>query len=99
MPRTLSSGPPRSKAGRRLAGPLRTWPAEPQWLERALAARMRRQQILDRTDGTAPRLIAVLTEASLLYRRGSQADRRAQIAHLAAVSRRPNVELRLLRLA
>jgi len=78
---------------------LSTWPAEPGWRERALAARLRRQRILDRADGTAPRLIAVLTEASLLYRWGSQADRRAQIAHLAAVSRRPNVELRLLRLA
>jgi len=78
---------------------LDTWPAEPQWRERALAARMRRQQILDRTDGTAPRLVAVLTEASLLYRWGSQQDRRAQIGHLAAVSRRPNVELRLLRFA
>jgi len=78
---------------------LSTWPTEPQWRERALAARLRRQRILDRADGTAPRLIAVLTEASLLYRWGSQQDRRAQIAHLAAMSRRPNVELRLLRFA
>jgi len=42
------------------------WP--PPWRERALAARLRRQQILDRADGTAPRLVAVITEASLLYR-------------------------------
>jgi len=70
------------------------WP--PQWRERALAARLRRQQILDRADGTAPRLVAVITEASLLYRWGSQPDRRAQIAHLAAMSRRPGVELRML---
>ena len=55
--------------------------------ERALAARLRRQQILDRADGTAPRLVAVITEASLLYRWGS-AHRRAQVAHLAAASRR-----------
>jgi hypothetical protein len=73
------------------------WP--PQWSERALAARMRRQQILDRADGTAPRLVAVLTEASLMYRWGSQDDRRAQVAHLAAMSRRPSIELRLLRFA
>lgn len=73
------------------------WP--PQWSERALAARMRRQQILERADGTAPRLVAVLTEASLMYRWGSQDDRRAQIAHLAAMSRRPSIELRLLRFA
>ena len=71
----------------------------PQWQERALAARLRRQQILDRADGTAPRLVAVITEASLMYRWGSQQDRQAQVAHLAAMSRRPNVELRLLRFA
>ena len=71
----------------------------PAWRERAMEARLRRQQILDRTDGTAPRLIAVITEASLMYHVGSPADRRNQIAHLAAMSRRPNVELRLLRFA
>ena len=74
-------------------------PGDERWRERALAARLRRQQILDRSDGTVPRLVAVVTEASLLYRWGSQADRRAQVAHLAAVSRRPAVELRLLRFA
>ena len=74
-------------------------PTSPQWRERALAARMRRQQILDRADGTAPRLAAVLTEASLMYRWGSQQDRRAQAAHLAAMSRRRSVEVRLLRFA
>jgi transcriptional regulator with XRE-family HTH domain len=73
------------------------WPAR--WQERALDARLRRQQILDRADGTAPRLVAVITEASLMYRWGSQQDRQAQVAHLAAMSRRPNVELRLLRFA
>jgi hypothetical protein len=78
---------------------LATGPTSPQWRERALAARMRRQQILDRADGTAPRLVAVLTEASLMYRWGSQDDRRAQVAHLAAMSRRRSVEVRLLRFA
>jgi transcriptional regulator with XRE-family HTH domain len=73
------------------------WP--PQWRERSLAARLRRQQILDRADGTAPRLVAVITEASLLYRWGSREDRRTQVAHLAAMSRRPSVELRMLRFA
>jgi transcriptional regulator with XRE-family HTH domain len=68
----------------------------PQWRHRALDARLRRQQILDRADGTAPRLVAVLTEASLRYHWGTRADHRAQLAHLAAMSRRPNVELRLL---
>ena len=74
-------------------------PTSPQWRERALAARMRRQQILDRADGTSPRLAAVLTEASLMYRWGSQQDRRAQAAHLAAMSRRRSMEVRLLRFA
>jgi hypothetical protein len=74
-------------------------PWDERWRERALAARLRRQQILDRADGTAPRLVAVITEASLLYQWGSQQERRAQVAHLAAVSRRPNVELRMLRFA
>jgi hypothetical protein len=70
-------------------------PAE--WQERAKEARLRRQQVLDRVDGTAPQLVAVVTEASFLYRWGTQADRRAQATHLAEASRRPNVELRLLR--
>lgn len=69
----------------------------PEWREGAKDARLRRQQILDRTDGTAPRLVAVLTEASLLYRWGTQAERRAQVTHLAEASRRPSIELRLLR--
>lgn len=72
-------------------------PRPPVWRKRALEARLRRQEILNRTDGTAPRLIAVVTEASLMYRWGTQADRRGQVAHLATVSRRPNVELRLAR--
>lgn len=70
-----------------------------QWRERALAARLRRQQILDRADGTAPRLVAVITEASLMYQWGSRADRRAQVAHLAGMGGRPGTELRLLRFA
>jgi transcriptional regulator with XRE-family HTH domain len=74
-------------------------PWSAQWRERALEARLRRQQILDRTDGTAPRVVAVITEAALMYRWGTPDDRRAQIGHLAALSARPNIELRLLRFA
>ncbi len=73
------------------------WSAE--WQERAIAARLRRQEILTRTDGTVPRLVVVITEACLLYRWGSAADRVAQLEQLIAVSGRPNVELRLLRFA
>jgi hypothetical protein len=69
----------------------------PAWRERAKEARLQRQQVLDRADATAPRLVAVITEASLLYRWGTQAERRAQVAHLVAMSRRPNMEIRLLR--
>jgi transcriptional regulator with XRE-family HTH domain len=67
------------------------------WRGRAMETRQRRQELLDRTDGTAPGLVAVITEASLLYRWGSQDERRAQMTHLVQMSRRPGVELRLLR--
>ena len=56
-----------------IAALLELGPREPAWRERALAARLRRQHILDRADGTAPRLVAVITEASLMYRWGTQA--------------------------
>jgi hypothetical protein len=69
----------------------------PAWRERAQETRLHRQLILERKDATAPRLVAVITEASLMYRWGTQAERRAQVGHLVAMSRRPNVELRLLR--
>ena len=69
------------------------------WRTRAQEARLRRQRVLDRDDGTSAELVAVLTEASLLYRWGTRDERRAQIAHLVTMSRRPNVELRLLRFA
>jgi len=68
------------------------------WRERAGQARLRRQQVLCRTDGTAPRLIAVVTEASLLCQWGTRDERRAQVRHLAEASGLPNVELWLLRL-
>lgn len=67
------------------------------WRRRAREARLRRQEILHRDDGTAPELVAVITEASLLYRWGVCDERREQVAYLADVSRRPGVELRLLR--
>jgi hypothetical protein len=76
---------------------MRTAARPPVWQRRALESRQRRQEILDRADGTAPRLVAVITEASLLYRWGTKEDRREQIEHLAEASRRPNVELRIQR--
>jgi transcriptional regulator with XRE-family HTH domain len=69
----------------------------PAWRERALQTRLRRQEILDRTGGTVPRLSAVITEASLMYRWGTRADRYEQAIHLATIGSRPNVELRIQR--
>jgi len=76
---------------------LKTGPRPPGWRRKAVEARLRRQEILDRPDGTAPRLSVVITEASLLYRWGMHEDRREQIEHLAEVSRRHGVELRIQR--
>lgn len=78
-----------------LRGSLRS----PTWQRKAIEARLRRQEILDRTDGTAPYVVAVITEASLMYRWGTAADRRDQILHLVELSKRPNIELRIQRFA
>ena len=69
----------------------------PAWRRKGVAARLRRQEILDRADGTVPRLSVVITEASLRYRWGMHSDRREQIEHLAEMSRRRNIELRIQR--
>jgi hypothetical protein len=82
-----------------MAAQLTDGPRSPVWCRKAREARLRRQRILDRADGTAPRLTAVLTEASLLYRWGTREDRGAQLAHLARMSRRRDVELRIQRFA
>lgn len=71
----------------------------PSWRRRVRETRLRRQQILGRADGAAPRLVAVITEASLLYRWGTRTDRRDQIIHLAEMGNRPNVQLRIQRFA
>jgi len=78
---------------------LRTGPRSPAWRQKALETRLRRQEILSRTGPTAPKVVAVITEASLLFRWGTRADQYEQIAHLAEVSGRPNVELRIQRFA
>jgi Domain of unknown function (DUF5753)/Helix-turn-helix domain len=76
---------------------LKTGPRPPAWRRRAVEARLRRQEILDRVDETAPRLSVVITEASLLYRWGRREDRLEQIEHLANMSRRRNIELHIQR--
>jgi hypothetical protein len=75
----------------------RASPRPPAWRERAIETRQRRQEILERRNAPAPELVAVITEASLLYRWGTQAERRDQVAHLAEMSRKPGVELRIQR--
>jgi transcriptional regulator with XRE-family HTH domain len=72
---------------------------QPPWRERALEARLRRQKILERPEGAAPHLVAVVTEASLMYRWGTRAERRAQVAHLVEGGRRDKIDVRLLRFA
>ena len=69
----------------------------PAWVRKAVKARLRRQEILDRPDSTAPRLSVVITEASLRYRWGMHEDRREQIEQLAELSKRRSVELRIQR--
>jgi transcriptional regulator with XRE-family HTH domain len=69
----------------------------PAWREKVLATRLRRQEILQRSEGTAPALNAVITEASLMYRWGTRADRYEQVVHLTEIGRRHNVELRIQR--
>jgi transcriptional regulator with XRE-family HTH domain len=76
---------------------LKTGPRSPAFRRKAVQARLRRQEILDRPDISAPRLSAVITEASLLYRWGMHDDRREQIEHLAEMSRRRTIELRIQR--
>jgi hypothetical protein len=78
---------------------MRSGARSPAWQRKALETRQRRQEILDRTDRTAPKLIVVITEATLLYQWGTREDRREQIEHLIEMGRRPNVELRIQRFA
>jgi hypothetical protein len=76
---------------------LRSSPRPPAWRRKGVKARLLRQEILDRTGPTLPRVSVVITEASLLYKWGMAADRREQIEHLADLSRRRNIDLRIQR--
>jgi transcriptional regulator with XRE-family HTH domain len=70
----------------------------PAWRRRAIEARLRRQQILDRHRASS-QLEAVIAEASLLYRWGNRTERRDQFLHLLEVGENPNVRLYLQRFA
>jgi hypothetical protein len=76
---------------------LHAGPRPPAWRRKAVEARQRRQEILDRADGTTPKFSAVITEASLLYRWGAREDRRQQIEHLIDLSARRDLDLRIQR--
>src|ERR1700690_444732 len=76
---------------------MRAGPRPPSYRRRALESRLRRQEVLDRKDGSAPMFSAVITEASLLYRWGMREDRREQIEHLVTMSHRRNVQLHIQR--
>jgi len=69
----------------------------PTWRQRAMAARMRRQEVLGRSGIPPPAIQAVITEASLMYRWGSKFDRRDQIEHLVDLASRPDIDLRIQR--
>jgi hypothetical protein len=76
---------------------MRAGPRPPAWRRKALESRRRRQEILDRIDGTAPAVTALITEAALMYKWGAREDRREQIEHLAELAKLPNVRLRVQR--
>src|ERR1017187_9501358 len=69
-------------------------------IERAVAVRMTRQQILERDDDlpadqdNTPRLWAILDEAALLRIVGSTEIMRVQRDHLADMTKRPNITIR-----
>ena len=60
----------------------------PTWQKRGLEFPAARQQILERTNGTAPRLVAVIAEAALMYRWGTR-GRAARANTPGAVERSP----------
>jgi uncharacterized protein DUF5753/helix-turn-helix protein len=76
---------------------LRAGPRPPAWRRKSLDARTRRQEILDRADGTAPEVTAVITEASLLYKWGAREDRWEQVDHLVDLAKRRTIDLRVQR--
>jgi hypothetical protein len=76
---------------------LRAGPRPPSYRRKAVDSRLRRQEVLDRTDGSAPTFSAVITEASLMYRWGQRDDRREQIEHLVTLGTHRNVALHIQR--
>jgi hypothetical protein len=71
--------------------------ATPEDLDEAVAARMERQQILDRSD--PPELWVLLDEAVLRRPVGSPSVMADQLAYLASAARRPHIVLQVIPLA
>jgi transcriptional regulator with XRE-family HTH domain len=71
-------------------------------IERAVALRMTRQQILEPEDGVpldqdnGPRLWAIIDESALNRVVGNQEIMRAQREHLVAIARRPNITIQIV---
>ncbi len=78
---------------------LRNGAHSPLWQRHALETRRRRQDVITRAGDTAPAVVAVITEASLMYQWGTKADRYEQLTHLLDCGKRPNLQLRIQRFA
>jgi transcriptional regulator with XRE-family HTH domain len=78
---------------------IRAGSRSPVFRRRQAEALIRRKEILDRTDGTAPHFTALMHEASLLVKWGSDMDRLSQVEHLIEMGERSNVQLRIQRFA
>ncbi|OZM72598.1 transcriptional regulator [Amycolatopsis antarctica] len=70
--------------------------ADERLIEKQVATRMDRQVVLKRTGRPSLRLEAVISEAALRRIQGSKAIMRAQLKHLIAASKRPNITIRVL---
>lgn len=61
-----------------------------------LAGRLSRQAILDRDDPPPPVVCALIDQSALIREIGGPAVMRDQLAHLAAMSRRPNITVQVI---
>jgi len=77
---------------------IRAWEpeADERLIDRQVETRMKRQEVLRRTGRSAPRLDVVLNECALRHLVGSAPVMRVQLRHLARLSKRPNLTVRVL---
>lgn len=61
-----------------------------------LAGRLSRQEVLARDDPPPPVVCALIDQAALMWEIGGPSVMRDQLAHLAAVSRRPNITVQII---